>query len=75
VLVYQHGRHLINVFTWVAQQPIAPMDTTRNGYHVGCWQTGNLDYCAMSDTGWDELHGLERLLRDLADKEQIGHSN
>jgi hypothetical protein len=22
-------------------------------------------YCAVSDTGWDELQGLVRLLRDL----------
>jgi anti-sigma factor RsiW len=75
VLVYQHGPHVINVFSWVATQPFAPTDTTRNGYHLACWQTGNLDYCAMSDTGWGELRGLERLLRDLGDKEQIDRRN
>lgn len=74
VLVYQHGPHVINVFSWATQQPFAPTDTTRNGYHLACWKTGNLDYCAMSDTGWEELRGLERLLRELADKEQTGRN-
>jgi anti-sigma factor RsiW len=70
VLVYQHGAHVINVFSWVAQHPLAITDTTRNGYHLACWQAGNLDYCAMSDTGWQELRGLEQLLNDLATREQ-----
>jgi len=30
------------------------------------WKAGDLDYCAVSDTGWDELLGLVRLLRDLS---------
>jgi len=75
VSVYQHGRHFINVFSWEARQRIAPNDATRNGYHVACWQTGDLDYCAMSDTGWEELRGLENLLRELAEREQLDHGS
>ena len=63
VVVYQHGPHLINVFTWVAGRRALPEFSTRSGYHIACWKLGNLQYCAVSDTGWDELQGLTRLLR------------
>ena len=63
VVVYQHGAHVINVFTWVAGRRALPESATRRGYHIACWKLGNLQYCAVSDTGWDELQGLVRLLR------------
>jgi anti-sigma factor RsiW len=65
VVVYQHGAHVINVFSWAAERGGLPRDTTRNGYHMAFWRTGNLAYCAVSDTGWDELQELVRLLKDL----------
>jgi anti-sigma factor RsiW len=64
VVVYQHGAHVINVFTWVAGRQTLPDRTTRSGYHVAFWRVGNLQYCAVSDAGWDELSALVRLLRD-----------
>jgi anti-sigma factor RsiW len=64
-VVYQHGAHLINVFAWVAAGRSLPQYGTRSGYHIVCWKLGNLQYCAISDTGWDELQGLTRLLRAL----------
>ena len=63
-VVYQHGAHVINVFTWVAGRRALPEFATRSGYHIACWKLGNLQYCAVSDTGWDELQTLTRLLRD-----------
>jgi anti-sigma factor RsiW len=66
VVVYQHGAHVINVFTWAAPQGALPKDTTRDGYHLAFWKTGNLVYCAVSDTTWDELQGLVKLLQDLS---------
>jgi anti-sigma factor RsiW len=65
VVVYQHGSHVINVFSWAATDASLPKNTTRNGYHLAFWKTGNLEYCAVSDTGWDELTGLVQLLQDL----------
>ena len=70
VVVYQHGPHLINVFSWATDQRYLPRDTTQNGYHFAFWRAGNLEYCAVSDTGWDELLGLERLLRELSGREE-----
>jgi anti-sigma factor RsiW len=65
VVVYQHGSHVINVFSWTAEHGGSPRDTTRNGYHLAFWKTGDMAYCAVSDTGWDELQGLVRLLQNL----------
>jgi anti-sigma factor RsiW len=69
VVVYQHGSHVINVFSWASTQRTVPHDTTRNGYHLAFWQAGNLQYCAVSDTGWDELTGLVRLLQDVSSRD------
>jgi anti-sigma factor RsiW len=63
VVVYQHGRHTINVFSWVAGSRPLTGNTTRSGYHVVSWTVADLQYCAISDTGWDELLGLVTLLR------------
>jgi len=64
VVVYQHGAHVINVFTWAAGGTRSLRNTTRSGYHLAFWQQGDIQYCAVSDTGWDELLGLVRLLRE-----------
>jgi anti-sigma factor RsiW len=68
-VVYQRGSHVINVFSWASTQRTVPHDTTRNGYHLAFWQTGNLQYCAVSDTAWDELLGLVRLLQDVSTRD------
>jgi anti-sigma factor RsiW len=70
VLVYQHGAHVINVFSWAGEGAL-PADTTRNGYHLAFWEEGNLRYCAVSDTGWSELLKLVSLIR--AAEGQEGH--
>jgi anti-sigma factor RsiW len=65
VVVYQHGSHIINVFSWTAGHGALPKDTNRNGYHLAFWRMRDLGYCAVSDTAWDELLGLTRLLQEL----------
>jgi anti-sigma factor RsiW len=66
VVVYQHGAHIINVFSWAGHGRALPDNVTRSGYHFACWKAGDLDYCAVSDTARDELSVLVRLLQDLA---------
>jgi anti-sigma factor RsiW len=66
VTVYQHGRHLINVFSWAAGAGGVPRDVTRNGYHLAFWKSGNVAYCAVSDAGWNELQTLTHLLQEQA---------
>jgi anti-sigma factor RsiW len=70
VVVFRHASHVINVFSWASSTDGLPKNTTRNGYHLAFWRTGNLDYCAVSDTGWDELMRLVQLLQD-----QNAHDN
>jgi anti-sigma factor RsiW len=65
-VVYLHGLHVINVFSWAADGRGVPTNSTREGYHLAFWKTGDLVYCAVSDTAWDELLGLTRLLQDLS---------
>lgn len=69
VVVYQHGAHFINVFSWKSVRGEPPAATTRSGYHLAFWKTGDLMYCAVSDAGWSELQGLEQLLRDAGERE------
>jgi anti-sigma factor (TIGR02949 family) len=64
VVVYQHGAHVINVFSWAANGRTLPGNATRSGYHLVFWKSGDLAYCAISDTALDELDGLVRLLRE-----------
>lgn len=65
VVVYRHGAHVINVFSWAGAKGGRPKHITRDGYHLSCWSAGNLVYCAVSDTGWDELDRLVRLLQNF----------
>jgi anti-sigma factor RsiW len=64
VVVYQHGPHVINVFSWAGTDRL-PGNSTRSGYRLAFWSQGDIQYCVVSDTGWDELLGLVRLLREL----------
>jgi anti-sigma factor RsiW len=69
VVVYQHGAHFINVFSWRSPGGEPPADTTSRGYHLAFWKTGDLMYCAVADTGWSELQGLEQLLKSAGERE------
>jgi anti-sigma factor RsiW len=65
VVVYRHGAHVINVFSWAATRRSLSERVTRDGYHLLFWRAGDLQYCAVSDTGWDELAALTQLLQGL----------
>jgi anti-sigma factor RsiW len=66
VVVYAHGAHVINVFSFAPGTLALPAATTRRGYHIACWSSADLGYCMVSDAGWDEMQGLTRLLQELA---------
>jgi anti-sigma factor RsiW len=69
VVVYQRGSHVINVFSWDGNNGALPKNTTRDGYHLAFWESGDLAYCAVSDAGWDELLGLAKLIQDFSVRE------
>jgi len=72
VVVYQHGAHTINVFSWADQHSFLPTTTTRSGYRMMCWRVKDLQYCAVSDTGWDELQRLVTLLQEASASDDRG---
>ena len=63
VVVYRHGLHIVNVFAWAASAQKLPNEVTQKGYNIVCWNKADLDYCAVSDTGMDELLDLVRLIK------------
>lgn len=67
VVVYRHGPHVINVFTWPDVGDSLPTKiVSRNGYHLVFWKNGNLVFCAVSDTAIDELLDLSHLLAAMS---------
>jgi len=66
VLVFRHGAHVINLFSWDAGARFFPSQVTRDGYHLVFWRAGDLEYCVVSDTAQDELLGLVRLMQGAA---------
>jgi anti-sigma factor RsiW len=66
VLVYQHGAHLINVFSWRAPARPLPAQAVRNGYHMVLWRSGDIESAAVSDAGWEELNTLVGLLQGVS---------
>jgi anti-sigma factor RsiW len=64
VVIYRHGKHIVNIFAWIAGDQRLPSAATRNGYHLAFWQSGNIVFCAVSDTGLDELTTLTRLVQE-----------
>ncbi len=65
VVVYRHGAHVINVFSWRADWRPMPAETSQRGYHIVSWRVGDLQYCAVSDAGWDEMATLTVLIRHI----------
>jgi anti-sigma factor RsiW len=66
VTVYRHGAHIVNVFAWADYEDRLPDFATRNGYHIIAWKSGNLTFCAISDTAVDDILTLSRLLKGLS---------
>jgi anti-sigma factor RsiW len=64
VVVYRHGKHVINVFAWPAGDERLPETAERNGYHLQFWRSGNLAFCAVSDAGLEEMKTLTRLIQN-----------
>jgi anti-sigma factor (TIGR02949 family) len=70
VLVYQHGAHFINVYTWAVRAGAVPQNSIRKGYRMVFWKEGDLGYCAVSDAGWMELKSLAGLIQDLSARDR-----
>ena len=63
VLVYQHGRHEVDLFVWADRGSTLPTQVVRRGYHAMFWKSGDLNFAAVSDTAVPELADFAQLVR------------
>jgi len=63
VVVYKHGRHVIDLFVWPDKGSVLPGNATRHGYHSIFWKSGDLNFAAVSDTERRELEKFVGLIR------------
>ena len=63
VLVYEHGRHKVDLFVWADRGSDLPGVTVRHGYRAMYWKAGDLDLAAVSDMGTPELAKFVQLVR------------
>ncbi len=63
VVVYQHGRHEIDLFVWADRGSPLPKEAVRLGYHAVFWKRHDLDFAAVSDTAAPELASFVDLVR------------
>ncbi|HUD98882.1 MAG TPA: anti-sigma factor [Bryobacteraceae bacterium] len=61
-LVYQHGKHIINLFTWPSPAD-GPMNFSTNGYHILHWNSGGMAWWAVSDLNVSELTKFESMYK------------
>jgi|SRR5579862_5012175 len=64
-LVYQHGKHLINIFMWppAGDATSAERIETEHGYHVERLVVAGMNCWLVSDMNSHELDKFARLLR------------
>jgi anti-sigma factor RsiW len=65
-LVYQRGRHAINVFTWPATSSgdKGAQKISRQGFHIREWQGAGMNYWAISDLNDADLDEFVRLFQE-----------
>jgi anti-sigma factor RsiW len=61
-LVYQHGKHIINLFTWPSLAD-GPTNFSTNGYHILHWNSGGMTWWAVSDLNVSELTKFESMCK------------
>jgi anti-sigma factor RsiW len=62
-LVYQRGKHIINLFVWKADGRPEGHET-RQGYNLSHWNSGGLSYWAISDVNAADLEQFSKLMRN-----------
>jgi anti-sigma factor RsiW len=63
VVVYQHGKHEIDLFVWEDRGGALPATGLSHGYHSVFWKAGDLDFAAVSDTAASELASFANMVR------------
>jgi len=53
-LVYKRREHVINLFVWPSDSPVAAPEAA-NGFNLVTWNKAGMNYCAISDLNQTEL--------------------
>lgn len=63
-LVYGRRKHLISLFAWPARgkEKLSADFGSRLGYNWTVWQSGDMQFCLVSDVSARDLHELKRLI-------------
>jgi anti-sigma factor RsiW len=63
-LVYSRRKHYINVFVWPdrEKESIAESSGSRQGYNWVTWQSGDMQFCLVSDASLSDLRNLKDLI-------------
>ena len=62
-LVYGRGKHFVNVFIWPdVTQDMEQYAGAMNGYRWISWKHSGLRFCAVANTGREDLAALKELL-------------
>jgi anti-sigma factor RsiW len=63
VVVYRHGAHVVDLYSWADQGAEIPQTASRHGYGVKFWKQHDLDFAAVSDVEAAELGKFVHLVR------------
>lgn len=63
VVVYRHGAHEVELFTWADKGRVLPRGGVSHGYRTMFWKEGDLDFAAISDMAQEELEKFVQLVR------------
>ena len=69
VVVYRHGAHVINLFTWAGRNARLPGTQMRDGYRMVFWKQKDLDLAAVSDVDPAELDRFVALVKNSQGRE------
>jgi len=69
VVVYRHGAHVINLFTWADRNTRLPGASSRDGYRMVFWKQNDLDLAAVSDVDPGELDRFVALVKKSQSRE------
>jgi anti-sigma factor RsiW len=63
VLVYGHGKHVIDVYVWPRQGEVAPRTVLDDGYRIASWSSGGFRIQAVTDADAAALDAFVALWR------------
>jgi anti-sigma factor RsiW len=62
VLAYGRAKHIINLYVWPSESPVASDQKALSGYNMIRWNSNGLNYEAVSDLNSEELNQFRGLI-------------